>query len=96
MNKRQFAKAFWRGENAKKTRLGCALVIESRACDSLAPIPAATPEWRGHQRPGKEKTMSTRKIGRSAISGKFVPVKYTETHKPTTIVQTIKMKPKGK
>jgi hypothetical protein len=39
--------------------------------------------------------MSTRKIGRSAISGRFVPISYTTRHKPTTIVQTIKTTKKG-
>lgn len=34
--------------------------------------------------------MKTRKIGRSAITGRFVPVKVALAHKRTTIVQTIK------
>ncbi len=37
--------------------------------------------------------MATRKIGRSAISGKFIPMKVALAHKRTTIVQTIKTKP---
>jgi hypothetical protein len=37
-------------------------------------------------------TQYKRKIGRSAISGRFVPVRYADQHKRTTIVQTIKTK----
>jgi hypothetical protein len=40
--------------------------------------------------------MATRKIGRSAITGKFVPVKVALSQKRTTIVQTIKTPKKGK
>lgn len=37
----------------------------------------------------------TRKIGRSAITGKFMPVKEAQKRKRTTVVETIK-KPKKK
>jgi hypothetical protein len=46
--------------------------------------------------PGKEVIrMATRKIGRSAITGKFMPVKAAQSgaNRRTAIVQTIKTKP---
>ena len=39
--------------------------------------------------------MATRKIGRSAITGKFMPVKAAQAQSRTAIVQTIKTS-KGK
>ena len=39
--------------------------------------------------------MAARKIGRSAITGRFVKISYANQHKPTTIVQTIKVTKKG-
>lgn len=38
--------------------------------------------------------MATRKIGRDAGSGKFMPVKEAQQRKNTAIVQTIKTQPK--
>jgi hypothetical protein len=46
--------------------------------------------------PGKEVIrMATRKIGRSAITGKFMPVRAAQSgaNRRTAIVQTIKTKP---
>jgi hypothetical protein len=40
--------------------------------------------------------MATRKIGRDAGSGKFMPVKKAQEHKKTAIVETIKIPPKKK
>ncbi len=37
-----------------------------------------------------EKRASTRKIGRDASTGKFIPVKQAERRKSTTVVETIK------
>jgi hypothetical protein len=34
----------------------------------------------------------TVKVARSAETGKFVPKKYAETHKKTTVVETVKKK----
>jgi len=36
--------------------------------------------------------MTKVKVGRSAKTGKFVPVKYAESHPNTTVVETIKRK----
>jgi hypothetical protein len=42
--------------------------------------------------------MATRKIARSAVTGRIVTKAYAATHKPTTVVETVKVppKPKGK
>ncbi len=39
---------------------------------------------------------STRKIGRSAKTGKYIPVKEAQRRPSTTVVETIKTKPKPK
>jgi hypothetical protein len=39
--------------------------------------------------------MAVQKIGRSAITGRFVPVKVAQQQKNTSVVETIKVK-KGK
>ncbi|HNY70024.1 MAG TPA: hypothetical protein PKH14_04480 [Syntrophorhabdus sp.] len=39
-----------------------------------------------------KKSTTTRKIGRDAGSGKFIPVKEAERRKKTAIVETIKIK----
>ena len=39
--------------------------------------------------------MATRKIGRDAGTGKFIPVKVAQTRKKTAVVETIKVKKKG-
>ena len=36
----------------------------------------------------------TKKIGRSAITGRFIPVKVAQTRKNTSVVETIKTPPK--
>ncbi len=43
---------------------------------------------------GKKKTntTSTRKIGRDAGTGKFIPVKEAQRRKKTAVVETIKVK----
>lgn len=44
-----------------------------------------------------EKSMTkTRKIGRSAITGRFKPVKKAQQEKDTSVVETIKVKKKPK
>ena len=40
--------------------------------------------------------MSTRKIGRDAKTGEFIPVKDAKKHPSTTVVETIKVPKKGK
>lgn len=40
--------------------------------------------------------MATRKIGREADSGKFIPVKEAQKRPKTTVVETIKTKPAPK
>ena len=40
--------------------------------------------------------MATRKIGREADSGKFIPVKEAQSRPKTTVVETIKTKPAPK
>jgi len=40
--------------------------------------------------------MGTRKVGRSAITGKFMPVSKAQQQKNTAIVQTFKTPKKGK
>ncbi len=45
---------------------------------------------------GKEVcSMATQKIGRSAVSGRFIPVRVAQQQKRTSVVETIKVK-KGK
>jgi hypothetical protein len=41
-----------------------------------------------------EETMGTRKIGRDAKTGEFIPVKEAQRRPSTTVVETIKTKPK--
>lgn len=41
---------------------------------------------------GRLLAKGTTKIGRSAIDGRFIPVKEALKHKPTTVVETIKKK----
>ena len=43
----------------------------------------------------RRKTTTT-KIGRDARTGRFIPVKEAERRKSTTVVETIKRKPKSK
>jgi hypothetical protein len=51
---------------------------------------------RAGNRPMKEvRRMATTKIGRSAVTGKFMPVK-TAQGKPNAVVETIKTTKKGK
>lgn len=40
--------------------------------------------------------MASRKIGRDARNGRFIPVKTAQQRKSTAIVETIKTKKKGK
>lgn len=40
--------------------------------------------------------MATKKIGRDAGTGKFIPVKQAEKNKKTAVVETVKVKPKRK
>jgi hypothetical protein len=40
--------------------------------------------------------MATRKIGRDAGSGQFIPVKVAERRPKTTVIETIKTPPKKK
>jgi hypothetical protein len=40
--------------------------------------------------------MSTRKIGRDARNGQFIPVREAEDRKATAVVETIKTTKKGK
>lgn len=40
--------------------------------------------------------MATKKIGRDAGSGKFIPVKEAQQRKGTAVVETIKVPPKKK
>lgn len=42
------------------------------------------------------KGASTRKIGRDAKSGQFIPVKTAKRRPSTTVVETIRVKPKKK
>jgi hypothetical protein len=37
----------------------------------------------------------TRKIGRDALNGEFIPVEEARRRKATAIVETIKVKPRG-
>ena len=41
-----------------------------------------------------KKTTSTRKVARSAITGKFVPMKYAKKNPKTTVIETVKTKKK--
>jgi hypothetical protein len=43
----------------------------------------------------KGSNKSTFNVGRSAKTGKFVPIKYANEHKKTTVIETMK-KPTGK
>ena len=43
-----------------------------------------------------EKKISSRKIGRDAATGKFIPVKEAERRKKTAVVQIIKIKPSSR
>ena len=43
-----------------------------------------------------KKSSGTRKIGRDAGTGKFIPVKDAERRKKTAVVETIKTPKKGK
>jgi hypothetical protein len=40
--------------------------------------------------------MATKRIGRDARTGKFIPVKTATTRKSTAVVETVKVKKKGK
>ena len=40
--------------------------------------------------------MTTRKVGRDAKTGEFIPVKAAERRKATAVVETIKVKPRSK
>jgi hypothetical protein len=40
--------------------------------------------------------MSTRKVGRDAKTGKFIPVKKAEKNKNTSVVETVKNRKKAK
>lgn len=40
--------------------------------------------------------MVNRKIGRDALTGKFIPVKQAQIRKATAVVEVIKAKPKPK
>lgn len=45
---------------------------------------------------GKSSGASAGKIGRDAKTGQFVPVKEAQRRPNTTVIETIKPKPKGK
>jgi len=58
--------------------------------------PAGALRLRRRCRVGKEvMIMATKKIGRSAESGRFIPVRVAQQQKNTSVVETIKVK-KGK
>lgn len=40
--------------------------------------------------------MGTRKVGRDAKTGEFIPVKEAQRHPNTTVIETIKTPPKKK
>ena len=40
--------------------------------------------------------MATKKVGRNAGDGRFIPVKTAKAHPKTTVVQTVKVGKKGK
>jgi hypothetical protein len=44
--------------------------------------------------PGKEVVTMSRKIGRSAITGRYMPVKTAQQQKRTSVVETVKTAPK--
>ncbi len=46
-------------------------------------------------RVGKEVMIMTKKIGRSAVTGRFIPVRVAQQQSKTSVVETIKVK-KGK
>lgn len=45
---------------------------------------------------GGDPMANTRKIGRDARTGEFIPVKVAQTRKSTSVVETIKVPPKPK
>jgi hypothetical protein len=52
------------------------------------------PEKARAMRPGKEKVMGTRQIGRDAKTGRIIPVSVAARRPSTTVVETVKTPPK--
>jgi hypothetical protein len=40
--------------------------------------------------------MATKKVGRDAGNGRFIPIKVAKTHPKTTVIETVKVGKKGK
>lgn len=59
----------------------------------MAPGPGGGDRKRGSGHPAKG---ASRKIGRDAKTGEFIPVKEAQRRPNTTVVETIKGKPKPK